>query len=644
MKRWLATLAAAGCCGMLWADTTVWLDEMDLGPMTSGWGRPRPKLSIEGNPLKPGRKKTDRGVGTHADSFYFIETGGAALSFQAKVGVDFETAGKGKGSVCFRVYADGRLLYDSGVMISREAPKEAKADLTGARLVLLQASDGGDSDSFDHADWGDAFFTVKDGAKLKPVPPPPAEQLGILTPPESPSPRINGPAVFGVRPGHPILFTLPVTGERPVRLSATGIPAGAAFDPSTGRLSGAVAQAGTHVITFTAENARGKASRAFRLAVGDTLALTPPMGWNSWYCFEGTVSDAKMRAAADAMVSSGLANHGWSYVNLDDCWAVHGDRAKVTGLCNERFPDMKALTDYIHGLGLKAGIYTSPGPATCMHCAGSWQHEREDARRYADWGFDLLKYDWCSYSRIDNGKTLKGLMRPYLLMGKALHEQDRDLVYSLCQYGMGNVSTWGALVGGNFWRITGDADGGGTWKSVLSMAAAQDGLEPFVGPGAWNDPDMLMLGKIGLGRLTQTTLTPNEQYAHVSLWCLSAAPLLFGGDMTQLDAFTRNLLTNDEVLEVDQDPLGKAAEVWARDLDGGRVWGKQMEDGSFAVGILNGGPIAREVTFSLKDAGLEGSWRTRDLWRQRDLPAAQGAYTATLPPHAIQLLRLWKNN
>ena len=271
------------------------------------------------------------------------------------------------------------------------------------------------------------------------------------------------PYVFGVRPGRPVLFRLPVTGARPLKLSVSGLPEGLAFDAKTGRLTGTVAKPGDHRLVFTAENAYGRAEHAFTLSVGERLALTPPMGWNSWNCFGPTVSEKAVREAAEKIVSTGLADCGWTYVNIDDFWQNYqrddGKYPDILGpkrvedgtiAVNGRFGSLKALTDHIHGLGLKTGIYSSPGPLTCGGCTGSWRHEERDARAFADWGFDYLKYDWCSYDQVVRGEGRVSAWAPYCLMGRALAAQSRDIVFSLCQYGMDNVSTWGAMSDGSY--------------------------------------------------------------------------------------------------------------------------------------------------------------------------------------------------
>ena len=631
------------------AQSRVGLDELDLAAMSCGWERPQARQAVGGNPLKIARKKFERGVGTHAPSWFAIDTGGEALRFEAQVGLDDEELVRGKGSAVFRIYADGRVAADSDVMHARQPARTLTADLAGARVVVLEVSDAGDGSAHDHANWCDAYFTVRDGAVLKPLPRPPTEQMGILTPPPPREPRINGARVFGVRPGSPVLFTIPVTGERPVTLEVEGLPSGLSLDRGRGLLTGTVAKAGSYRMTFRAANAHGTAARDWRLEVGERIALTPPMGWNSWNCFAHTVSDASIRTAAQAMVESGLSRHGWSYVNIDDYWQTcPGERTDMSLmgpardsagriLPNARFPDMAALCRDVHQLGLKIGIYSSPGATTCGGCVGSWGHEAQDAQTYADWGFDYLKYDWCSYAQCVRNDSLSELMRPYLVMGRALRAQPRDLLLSLCQYGMGYVAGWGAKAGGQCWRTTHDIVD--TWESVTGIVQAQEGFELFAGPGAWNDLDMLVVGTVGWGEPHPTRLTPNEQYSHLSYWCLLASPLLLGCDLTRLDPFTLNLLTNDEVLDVNQDPLGRQA-VRVQHDDAQEIWAKPMSDGSTAVGLFNRSCLTRTVTLPFASLGLKGPHRLRDLWRQKDLGVAADTFAAEIPGHGVLLLNV----
>jgi alpha-galactosidase len=483
-----------------------------------------------------------------------------------------------------------------------------------------------------------------------------AERI-TLTPKPGPEPRINGARIFGVRPGSPVLFSIPATGERPMTFAVDGLPAGLRCDPATGEITGTLKDKGEYAVTFRAENAKGKAARGFKFVCGDTLALTPHMGWNSWYVWENHVTDKIMRDAADAMVASGMKDHGYMYVNIDDCWAVRPDAKDPTLLgaprdktgkvnANPRFPDMKALTDYIHAKGLKAGIYTSPGLFTCAGHVGAFGFERQDVERFVEWGYDFLKYDWCSYSAKAKDKSRAEYQKPYRLISSLLKSQPRDIILNLCQYGMDSVWEWGKEVGGNSWRTAGDL--GGEFDKI-GIAVFRDGfdvysdkeLHKYGGPGAWNDPDYLLLGYLSdwKGGTAPTPLTPNEQYSHVSLWSLVAAPLIFSGDITRLDDFTLGLLTNDEIIDVDQDPLGKPGRRVAKTGDR-EVWARELEDGSLAVGLFNRGPSLAVFSADWKDLNISGPRIVRDLWRQTDVGTFDNAFEAAVGPHGVAFVRM----
>jgi alpha-galactosidase len=489
------------------------------------------------------------------------------------------------------------------------------------------------------------------------------EEAVILTPPPAHEPHINGPLVYGVRPGSPFLYRIPCTGDRPVKFSTKNLPAGLTLDADSGIITGTIANAGTNRVTIIAQNARGKAKREFRIVAGSQLALTPPMGWNSWYIYYRQVSESAMRRAADQMIASTMADYGYQYVNIDDCWAGQpgstnaeaGEPVRAADgqiLPNKRFPDIKGMVDYIHAKGLKAGIYTSPGAKTCAGFEGSWQHEAQDARTFARWGFDFLKYDWCSYgkvfqpgdARLTNTVSLKeargvtGYKFPYELMWREVQKADRDIVFNLCQYGMGEVWTWGGDVG-NCWRTTGDLGAARDTKlpGFYSIAFSNEKHWQYARPGAWNDPDYILIGWIGInnGKTTRhTKLTPNEQYSYMSLWALMASPLFFSGDMTQLDPFTLNVLCNSEVIGVDQDPLGHQAHV-LRQNDNELVLVRDLEDGSKAVGLFNLGETSAKLTVSRADLGLTGKQYVHDLWRQKDLGKFKGEFQTEVPRHGV---------
>jgi alpha-galactosidase len=494
------------------------------------------------------------------------------------------------------------------------------------------------------------------------------EPAVILTPKPPPTPRINGASVFGVRPTHPFLFTIPATGDRPMSFSAEKLPAGLKINPATGQITGSIAKEGTYMVILGAKNSLGSSMRVLKIVCGPVIGLTPALGWNSWNIWGGAVTQERVKAAADAMVATGLINHGWSYINIDDYWEVnrgrgHTNDASLQGIGrdadgrivpNPRFPDMKGLVDYIHSLGLKAGIYSSPGPTTCGGCLASWQHEDLDAQTYGDWGFDYLKYDWCSYTSVlpptnsdgspltrNNYKSnLDILKKPYQVMRASLDQVPRDILFSFCQYGDGNVWEWGTETGGNSWRTTGDITD--NWGRLSSIGFSQFGHEKFAGPGHFNDPDMMIIGRVAVGsgkNVHPTHLTPNEQYTHVSLWCLLTGPMLIGCDLTAMDDFTVSLLSNDEVLAVNQDPLARQAGRVAKDGNL-EIWAKDMEDGSKAVGLFNRNEDATTVAAKWSDLGLTGRQTVRDLWRQKDLGNFTGEFSASVPRHGVVLVKI----
>lgn len=654
-------------------EKTTPLASLDLTKMTTGWREAQRDVSIERRPLSVGGRAFAGGVGTHADSVIWIELDGGAGRFSAQVGVDDGVAA-GRGSVEFYVYADDAELFASGVMRGGDAAKAIDVDVTGRRHLALIVTSGGDGAQYDHADWAEATFRHAGAAPVAATRTP--EPMEILTPTPGPAPRIRAASVYGCRPGRPFLYRIPAQGERngasPMRFAADGLPATLTLDATTGIIAGtSPAVAGRHVVTLRATNGHGADERTFEIVVGDEIALTPPMGWNHWYAWYSQISAEKVQAAGDVMIASGMADVGYSYVNIDDCWmrmspefhekrlAARGEKSAIADavgptrdaegriLTNARFPDMMALTDGLHARGLKAGIYTSPGPRTCESFEGSFQHEAIDARTFAEWGFDFVKYDWCTYGTVAGGKGLEIAKKPYALMGKLLRDLPRDVIFNLCQYGMEDVWNWGAAVGGQCWRTTGDLglERNSALPGFYSIGLNNAKHWQNAGPGAWNDPDYILIGRVGVpfdqsAEPRPTTLTANEQYSYLSMWSLMAAPLVFSGDMAHLDAFTLNVLCNAEVIEANQDRLGKQAEPAARDSRR-LIFRKPMADGSVVVGLFNLFEVPIEISATWAELGLTGPQRARDLWRQTDLPNVDGRIAATLPRHGVQLIRLW---
>jgi alpha-galactosidase len=356
-----------------------------------------------------------------------------------------------------------------------------------------------------------------------------------------------------------------------------------------------------------------------------TLAATPPMGWNSWNHFACKVTDADVRAAADAIASNGMKDAGYVYVNVDDCWQGKRDEHGMIQP-NEKFPDMKALGEYIHSKGLKFGVYSSPGPQTCAKYEGSYTHEDDDARQYAAWGVDYLKYDWCSASRVYKPDQMQAVYRK---MAEALRSTGRPIVLSLCQYGLESVWTWGASVGGNLWRTTEDIND--SWDRMSDIGFEQNGLEKYAGPGHWNDPDML---EVGNGHMKH-----DEYLTHMSLWCLLAAPLLAGNDLSKMTPETLAILTNPEVVAVDQDPRGvEGHRVWEEGPY--EIWAKPLVEGSIAVGLFNRGEDAEEIKLDFSAVGGPESASVRDLWARKDLGTFTGSFSAKVPKHGVVLIKV----
>ncbi|MDQ1317194.1 MAG: alpha-galactosidase, partial [Candidatus Poribacteria bacterium] len=552
--------------------------------------------------------------------------------------------------------------------------------------------------------------------------------------------------IFGVRSGSPFIYTIPATGKRPMKFEAENLPEGLKLDPDTGHISGKIIKNGEYVVTLKAINELGKSVREFRIVCGDNICLTPAMGWSSWYVWARDVSEQHLLDTAKAMVESGLINHGWTYINIDDGW--QGKRGgKFNAIQpNEKFTDMQSLCDYVHSLGLRIGIYSTPwitsyaryiggssnyedgqwssdessmqgppgGPNNSSLAENIWStlafklklddanldkaipilqkawDERKRLTEEADWGFQamadgmaklkpeiykeiksiLTEEQFKALSELENSQEQPESNSPYgkfsfvkndvnqwaewgidyfkydwnpidiphsTEMGDALKACGRDIVYTLSnQASFEHASDWARIA--NSWRTTFDLSD--NWQTISRIGFYQDKWATYAGPGHWNDPDMIMIGKVGTGRgLHPSGLTPDEQYAHFSLWCLLSAPLILGCDLTDLDDFTLNLITNDEVIDIDQDALGKQATRVMKSGDH-EVWAKDLEDGSKAVGLFNLGDLAGKVTFIWSDINVNGKQIVRDLWRQKDIGTFDGNFEAEVPSHGVVLVKI----
>lgn len=486
----------------------------------------------------------------------------------------------------------------------------------------------------------------------------------ILTPPAAPTPRINGPKVFGVRPGSPFLFTIPATGSLPLRYSARDLPAGLSVNATDGRITGTITDRTprAYQVTVSVSNSLGTVHRELRIVVGDEIALTPPMGWNSWNCWARVVDADKLLKTARSMAER-LKGHGWTYINVDDSWQGRRSGPELAIQPNEKFPDMAKMIEEIHAMGLKFGLYSSPwitsyagynggssdtpdgawvkptnrAEELAFRHKGKFAFDESDAKQWAEWGVDYLKYDW-------NPNDLPTTKR----MGDALRAQPRDIVYSISnKTPFEQAEEFSQLA--QLWRT--GADMGDFWEkdpvmtpkgynSVLDVWDNEERWNKFCRPGHWPDPDMLVVGLVGWGKdLHPSRLTADEQYTHISLWSLWSAPLLIGCPIDGMDDFTFNLLSNDEVLDVNQDPLALRAATIVQD-GGIRVLAKKLEDGSMAVGLFNRSesPAPARVTFA--QLGLAGEQTVRDLWRQKDLGAFRNEFATEVRPHGVVFVKI----
>lgn len=499
----------------------------------------------------------------------------------------------------------------------------------------------------------------------------------ILTPPAPDTPRINGPKVYGARPDADFLFRIPATGIRPMSFEAKGLPKGLKLDPDTGIIRGKVRKGGIYNVSLKATNKIGTAERVLKIVIGDQLALTPPMGWSSWNCYGTGITQERAMATAQALLKTGLADYGYSYINIDSGWQGIRDGKENALQPNSAFPDMKALGDYLHENGLKFGIYSSPWMGTYTGHLGSssddpegkswWVEEgsvtpyyqvdqtkitrdslfrfgkysfaRQDARQWAEWGVDFLKYDW---NAID-AWWLKDMRSALLATG-------RDIILSLsCHtgYALGPVLQENS----ELWRTAG-GDLKDSWDKIVAAGIKQERWAGYTRPGSWPDADMLVLGKIGWGRdmrrefeLHWTHLTADEQYTHMSLWALLSSPLIIGCDLTEIDDFTLSLLTNNEVIDVNQDPLAFQAAKFSGDEDHA-VYIKPLEDGSVAIGLFNFSDTTRMIGFRPHNLGLIGQQTIRDIWRQKDIAKIEQTdwWETPVRSHGVKLLKVSPKN
>lgn len=455
-------------------------------------------------------------------------------------------------------------------------------------------------------------------------------------------PRVNPPYVTGNYPATEFIFAIPTSGERPIRWKAEGLPGGLKLNPETGIIRGVVEKPGEYQVQITVSNVKGTAKSKLTLKIGDELALTPVMGWNSWNTFGGKLTEALVIETAEAMIANGMRDLGYQYVNIDDFWQL-ADR-DVNGhmiIDSVKFPrGIKYVADYLHERGLKLGIYSDAARYTCGGVCGSYGFEQIDAQDFASWGVDLLKYDYCGAPVERDTAVLR-----YRLMGEALRSTDRSVIYSVCEWGQREPWTWAKEVGGHYWRTTwdirdawdmGQYDAG--HNGVLPIYNITKELDRYAGPGGWNDPDMLIVGMFGHSHSINSGdrkygCTLEEYRSHMSLWCMMASPLLSGNDVRNMADSVKNILLNPEVIAINQDMLGKQARVvkQTEEID---VLVKPLAEG-YAVAVFNRGETEETMKLDFAEIGVEAG-KVRDVWKHTNMGKKEGL-ELTLKPHVCEV-------
>lgn len=644
MYFWIAVLVIASCTDK--TTRKVWLDDLDLSKVEQSAGVAMKNKSMWNTPLIIANDTFSRGVGTHALGVIKIQLDGKDNKFFAKVGIDASAPAKefSKASVEFIIYGDGKVLWKSGIMKANDKAKPISENLNGVKIISLTIDNANDGIVGDRADWVDAYFEVVD--KLPFTFQREHEKKYILTPETHKAPSINHPYIVGSHPSNPLLFLVPVSGERPMKIVAENLPKGLQIDENTGKIWGVINKQGEYFTKIIATNRFGSDQKLFKIIVGENIALTPPMGWNSWNAFGASVTQQKVMQAAKAMHESGLSQYGYSYINIDDGWQGKRGGKYNAIMPNEKFPDMKALVDYIHSLGLKAGIYSSPWVTTYagyvggsadnangtilekQRECGQFKFHNQDVKQWAEWGFDYLKYDW-NPNDIEHTSD----------MTDALKLSGRNIVYSISNAApFENATDWAKLT--NAWRTTGDIQD--TWLSILNIISLNDKWHSYAGAGHWNDPDMLVVGKLGWGgEFQETDLSPNEQYLHVTQWSMFAAPLFIGCDLSQLDDFTYKLLTNTEVIAINQDSLGIQGYRLVKDFEKQtEIWKKPLSNNEIAFSLVNLLDKDQEISLNWDECSLHDEYLIRDLWKQKNIGKFNRTFKTRVPLHGAVLIKL----
>ncbi len=673
------------------AGQTVWLSSLDLSWVTQGWGEPEANQSVGRHPLTLKGQVYRHGLGTHSPGLIVIDLKGGSDRFSAIVGIDDEVP-RGKGSAEFEVLSPKKnvlwpILWRSGVMRRGDAPKRVDLDTKGLSQIALRVTTGGDGFDYDHADWADAKFDVSGPAPQTTVWT--SRQLSIDTSPAPEPPEIHAPFIVGVRTGTPLIWTVPVSGERPLSFSANSLPEGLALNPMTGTLTGTLLKSGDYPIRITVESHAGHDEHVIHVVAGEKIALTPPMGWNSYDSFGDNVTEEEVMANARYLATK-MQPFGWDTVVVDYRWydpGAHdnnpnGRRGAKLAMdafgrllpAPNRFPStavgegFKPMADRIHALGLKFGIHIMRGIPrnavkanlpingsdftalaaantnnNCPWCpdmfgvrgntpAGQAYYD-SIFRLYASWGVDYVKMD--DTSSPYHKDEIEAVRR-------AIDKCGRSIVFSLSPGETPFADAAHVVRHANLWRVSGDF--WDNWGSLDHEFTLGKRWQDYPGPGHWPDADMLPLGHLSIhgrsvGPDRRTHFTRNEQISLLSLWALLPSPLMMDGNLPDNDPWTLALLTNPEVLAVSQDALGAAGHPVTQSADSA-IWSRKLADGSIAVGLFNRGDLDQSLRVNWSQLGLSGPYHLRDLWLRKDLGRADRGFQATVPGHGAILLKV----
>ena len=672
------------------ADTTVWLSSLALSHATQGFGKPQVDKSVDGHTQTLNGQTFGHGFGTHSPGLLAVDLDGTATHFIATVGIDDEVGG-GRGSAEFEVLTDGghKILWRSGVLRQGQPPKTLDIDLKDTKQIILRVTTGGDGFNFDHADWADARFVVTGNPPKTVAWNPSVTEPRMALTAESEMPQIHSPFVVGIRPATPFLWTIPATGARPLTFSASRLPRGLTLNPITGTIRGQLKYAGEYTVKVQVSNSVGRNEKTIHIVAGKTIVRTPPLGWNSYDAYGSQVTEAQFLANA-RYLRQYMQPEGWDTVVVDYRWydpaaataRDAGDPGEALSMdaygrllpAPNRFPSavngqgFKGLADKAHALGLKFGIHIMRGIPrnavtanlpiegstftaaeaantgdTCGWCPDMYGVRGDTPagqayydslfRLYASWGLDFVKMDDTSAPyHTDEIDAVR----------KAIDKCRRTIVYSLSpgETPLGQAAH--VAVHANMWRESGDFWDG--WNALDHEFTLGANWQPYAAPGHWPDGDMLPLGHISLGGRPvgadrRTNFTHSEQMTLLSLWSLLPSPLMLGANLPDNDPWTLALLTNPEVLAVNQDSLGASGKPISQS-DDGDVWSKKLADGSLAVGLFNRSDFDGSVTAEWGKLGLAGRYTVRDLWQRRELGRFVGKYTASVPSHGVVLLRL----